>query len=109
MRPVHRFLTGLNWGYSSAGRALAWHARGQRFDPAYLHQNLKNRPLWPVFCFLTFPFLFSPTFINHQIPDIKKGAEAPFLNHQNHFTMLATYARTRPAIEADSTLTSVEP
>src|SRR5450830_2085334 len=24
-------------GYSSAGRALAWHARGQRFDPAYLH------------------------------------------------------------------------
>ena len=27
------------WGYSSAGRALAWHARGQRFDPAYLHQD----------------------------------------------------------------------
>ena len=26
-------------GYSSAGRALAWHARGQRFDPAYLHQQ----------------------------------------------------------------------
>ena len=26
-------------GYSSAGRALAWHARGQRFDPAYLHQR----------------------------------------------------------------------
>jgi hypothetical protein len=26
-------------GYSSAGRALAWHARGQRFDPAYLHQK----------------------------------------------------------------------
>ncbi len=23
-----------DWGYSSAGRALAWHARGQRFDPA---------------------------------------------------------------------------
>ena len=21
------------WGYSSAGRALAWHARGRRFDP----------------------------------------------------------------------------
>ena len=30
----------LLWGYSSAGRALAWHARGQRFDPAYLHQSL---------------------------------------------------------------------
>ena len=25
-------------GHSSAGRALAWHARGQRFDPAWLHQ-----------------------------------------------------------------------
>ena len=30
------------WGYSSAGRALEWHSRGQRFDPAYLHQ--KQRP-----------------------------------------------------------------
>ena len=25
------------WGYSSAGRALQWHCRGQRFDPAWLH------------------------------------------------------------------------
>jgi glutathione peroxidase len=24
----------LGWGYSSAGRALQWHCRGQRFDPA---------------------------------------------------------------------------
>ena len=32
------------WGYSSAGRALAWHARGQRFDPAYLHQDNAARP-----------------------------------------------------------------
>src|SRR3989338_9919155 len=30
-------------GYSSAGRALAWHARGQRFDPAYLHQFSVSR------------------------------------------------------------------
>ena len=30
-------------GYSSAGRALEWHSRGQRFDPAYLHQNLLSR------------------------------------------------------------------
>src|SRR5450830_631922 len=30
-------------GYSSAGRALAWHARGQRFDPAYLHHNETNK------------------------------------------------------------------
>ena len=29
-------------GYSSAGRALAWHARGQRFDPAYLHQFIMS-------------------------------------------------------------------
>jgi hypothetical protein len=28
----------LLWGHSSAGRALAWHARGRRFDPAWLHQ-----------------------------------------------------------------------
>ena len=26
------------WGYSSAGRAPALQAGGQRFDPAYLHQ-----------------------------------------------------------------------
>ena len=30
------------WGYSSAGRALEWHSRGQRFDPAYLHQTKKR-------------------------------------------------------------------
>jgi hypothetical protein len=24
---------------SSAGRALQWHCRGQRFDPAQVHQN----------------------------------------------------------------------
>ena len=27
-------------GYSSAGRALEWHSRGQRFDPAYLHHSM---------------------------------------------------------------------
>ena len=45
------------WGYSSAGRALEWHSRGQRFDPAYLHQEslrdstmyLENWTLW-VWC-----------------------------------------------------------
>lgn len=30
-------------GYSSAGRALAWHARGPRFDPAYLHHKPKEK------------------------------------------------------------------
>ena len=32
------------WGYSSAGRALEWHSRGQRFDPAYLHQRKTLKP-----------------------------------------------------------------
>ena len=32
------------WGYSSAGRALEWHSRGQRFDPAYLHQEQTTKP-----------------------------------------------------------------
>ena len=30
------------WGYSSAGRAPALQAGGQRFDPAYLHQFFKQ-------------------------------------------------------------------
>ena len=29
----------LSWGISSAGRALRWQRRGQRFDPAMLHQD----------------------------------------------------------------------
>src|SRR6266852_259926 len=37
--PGKRYNFRLGRGYSSAGRALAWHARGQRFDPAYLHQT----------------------------------------------------------------------
>src|SRR5206468_1408859 len=27
------------WGISSAGRALEWHSRGQRFNPAILHSR----------------------------------------------------------------------
>jgi hypothetical protein len=27
------------WGHSSAGRALAWHARGRGFEPPWLHQG----------------------------------------------------------------------
>ena len=43
------------WGISSAGRALAWHARGQRFDPAILHQ--KSTVLrWK---YGAFPFLYT--------------------------------------------------
>ena len=31
------------WGYSSAGRAPALQAGGQRFDPAYLHHGRKSK------------------------------------------------------------------
>ncbi len=27
------------WGHSSAGRAPAWHAGGQRFESAWLHKD----------------------------------------------------------------------
>ena len=33
---------GFRRGRSSVGRAREWHSRGQRFDPARLHQNLTN-------------------------------------------------------------------
>ena len=33
------------WGISSAGRALHWQCRGQRFDPAMLHHNKQIRTL----------------------------------------------------------------
>ena len=36
--PVVRHGTDI-WGISSAGRALAWHARGHRFDPGILHHK----------------------------------------------------------------------
>ena len=32
----------LEWGCSSVGRALDWQSRGQRFDPAQLHQTFKK-------------------------------------------------------------------
>ena len=32
----------MTWGCSSAGRAPALQAGGQRFDPAYLHQRLEG-------------------------------------------------------------------
>ena len=35
-----------NWGHSSAGRAPALHAGGQRFDPAWLHQLNSFKNIW---------------------------------------------------------------
>ena len=32
-------LKNTRWGISSAGRALRWQRRGQRFDPAMLHHH----------------------------------------------------------------------
>lgn len=41
------------WGISSAGRALHWQCRGQRFDPAMLHHDEKIRTQkWVrIFCY----------------------------------------------------------
>ena len=54
---------GLNtWGYSSAGRALEWHSRGQRFDPAYLHhRSLENHWFSRLFAVLRY-FYFARYF-----------------------------------------------
>ena len=41
--PDHSFF--LKWGLSSAGRAPALHAGGQRFDPARLHQIIFEKLL----------------------------------------------------------------
>ena len=46
------------WGYSSAGRALDWQSRGQRFDPAYLHQA-KRHPNGCLFCILQMDRIFA--------------------------------------------------
>ena len=40
------------WGYISAGRALEWHSRGLRFDPAYLHQKFWIRKDSELFFFI---------------------------------------------------------
>ena len=61
------------WGYSSAGRALEWHSRGQRFDPAYLHQN------FGIFGFRSF-FLFLSLFLLHKAAGPKNGCSGFFLS-----------------------------
>ena len=70
------------WGYSSAGRALEWHSRGQRFDPAYLHQircatsgeKSWNRKISGLF------LCFSPVNVVILYPAAKPG----FLRNCNH-------------------------
>ena len=63
--PVVRHGTNI-WGISSAGRALAWHARGQRFDPAILHQ--KSTVLRRKYSAFLFAFLEVASRIS-QMPD----------------------------------------
>ena len=41
-----------SWGYSSAGRALQWHCKGQGFEPPYLHHFSDG-----------VPFVFSSYFV----------------------------------------------
>ena len=38
------------WGHSSAGRAPAWHAGGQRFESAWLHQVFRylDQLVWSI-------------------------------------------------------------
>ena len=45
LTPNHTYSHALFWGCVSRwfGRALAWHARGQRFDPAILHHTVRTR------------------------------------------------------------------
>ena len=59
------------WGYSSAGRALEWHSRGQRFDPAYLHQKKsRNREISGLFLYL-YPKIYRfASFVPECVPEL---------------------------------------
>ena len=53
LTPNHTHSHTLFWGCVSRwfGRALAWHARGHRFDPGILHQIRKaSHIVWCLFC-----------------------------------------------------------
>ena len=52
----------VSWGYSSVGRALEWHSRGQGFDPPQLHQKFQVlRPFFETAFFLR--LLFASTIL----------------------------------------------
>ena len=48
------------WGISSIGRALAWHARGNRFDPGILHSFKAPRGAFIIMSFFVY-ILYSST------------------------------------------------
>ena len=105
------------WGYSSAGRALEWHSRGQRFDPAYLHHRKSHRKPFGLRCFSLFVgkfqtfyakmifaqnrqnWVLSTKSVNKSVFDNKKGMEKPpsglagFPFTKEKFTMCAYCAR----------------
>ena len=42
MRSPVRVWNGPVWGYSSVGRAVLLHSKGQRFESAYLQKTINN-------------------------------------------------------------------
>ena len=70
------------WGISSAGRALAWHARGQRFDPAILHQKARYFAGSMVLFFLLKPIFWGC--IASPAPFSKKNVCHPAVQHYNN-------------------------
>jgi hypothetical protein len=72
-------------GISSVGRALAWHARGQRFDPAILHKGLLGKA----------PFFYDDMFpknniFNCQISDLSNTCIITNISHMKRNLLLAT-------------------
>ena len=66
------------WGISSAGRALAWHARGQRFDPAILHQkSTVLRMKYGAFLFAEAGFLGAALLCLHRFWAFAGGSYTP--------------------------------
>ena len=63
------------WGISSAGRALAWHARGHRFDPGILHHKSRNVGCGFFFTFLTHKMIRGPALKFAPVPFCCFGLE----------------------------------
>ena len=63
------------WGISSAGRAFAWHAKGQRFDPAILHQKIKEARLVRAFLILA-------SIVGFEVLNLVSEAQAVAKGHQ---------------------------
>ena len=82
LTPNHTHSHTLFWGCVSRwfGRALAWHARGQRFDPAILHQKST------VLCRKYGAFLFAWT-QQKAVASHNKGSHrlCPYYDHSSHY------------------------